>query len=327
MESFPTTSSNRRRLAGAKNHFLMKIFYKTILFNLILFLSSAVAQESGSIFGKIVDSMTGEDLIGANLFLEGTTIGAASDLEGNYRITNIPSGIYTLSASMVGYTKLTVAELEIKSGESKKLDISLTSEAIETEEVVVTARMILNNEASLLKNRQKSNSISDAISSELISRSGSSNAGDAMTKVTGASVVDGKYVFVRGLGDRYSSMHLNGTELPSADPDKKAFNMDLFPTGVLDNIVTIKSFTPDKPGNFSGGLVDIATKSYPDVFTLKLSGSSSYNSSVTFNDKFLTYNGCKTDWLGFDDGSRAMPEIFSNPNLVIPTKSSARNNP
>ena len=324
------SNSKQKMFWSGQSHFPDTKFMKSFLFVFLLMtygmMSPSFSQENGSLFGKIVDSSTGEELIGANIFLEGTTIGAASDLEGNFRITNIPSGKYTLFASMVGYSKLTVAELEIKPGESKKLDIVLTSEAFETEEVVVTARMILNNEASLLKNRQKSNSISDAISSELISRSGSSNAGDAMTKVTGASVVDGKYVYVRGLGDRYSSMHLNGIELPSADPDKKAFNMDLFPTGVLDNIVTIKSFTPDKPGNFSGGLVDIATKSYPDVFTLKLSGSTSYNSSVTFNDKFLTYSGGKTDWLGFDDGTRAMPEIFSNPNLVIPTKSSARNN-
>src|SRR5690606_30532923 len=132
-------------------------------------------------------------------------------------------------------------DVEVKTGETIKIDIVLSSETIETEEVVITARLLQDNEASLLKLRQKSNSISDAISSELISRTGSSNAADAMTKVTGASVVGGKYVYVRGLGERYSSTHLNGTELPSADPDKKSFNMDLFPAGVIDNIVTIKS--------------------------------------------------------------------------------------
>lgn len=297
-----------------------------LLFCFLTLTGTTLAQENGSLHGKIVDSKTGEELIGANIILEGTTIGAATDVSGNYQMNSVPPGTYNLIASMIGYAKYNVTGLKIKTGEKQKLDLALVSEAYETNEVIVTARMILNNEASLLKDRQKSNSISDAISSELITRSGSSNAGDAMTKVTGASVVDGKYVFVRGLGERYSSMQLNGSELPSADPDKKAFNMDLFPNGVLENIVTVKTFTPDKQGNFSGGLVDIATKSYPDAFTLKLSGSSSYNTTTTFNDNFLTYKGGERDWLGLDDGTRKLPDMLSNPDFVIPTKSSAWRN-
>ncbi len=305
---------------------LLNGFFDKTLILILLFTFNSLAQETGTIIGTIVDKQNGEPLIGANILLEGTTIGAASDINGNYRIANIPAGTYNLIGSMIGYTKMTVTNVEIKNTELVKLDLVLVSEAIETEEVVVTARMILNNEASLLKDRQKSNSVSDAISSELISRSGSSNAGDAMTKVTGASVVGGKYVYIRGLGERYSSTHINGTELPSADPDKKSFNMDLFPTGILDNIVTVKSFTPDKPGNFSGGIVDIGTKSYPEQFTLKLSGSSSYNTSSTFNKNFLTYNGGGSDWLGSDDGSRKIPDILNNPDLVIPSVTTARTN-
>ncbi len=300
---------------------LLAISVLTILFSINLF-----PQSTGSISGNILDLSTGEELIGANIFLEGTSLGAASDLNGSYMIRGVPAGFYNLIASMVGYKKITVTEVEVKVGQNTKIDITLSPESIETDEVIVTARMLEDNEASLLKLRQRSNSISDAISSELISRSGSSNAAEAMTKVTGASVVDGKYVFVRGLGERYSSTHLNGVELPSADPDKKSFNMDLFPTGVLDNIVTLKSFTPDKPGNFSGGIVDIATKSYPEKFTLKLSTSSSYNSAATFNNNFLTYNGGGTDWLGMDDGTRKMPDIFSNPDFKIPTSTAARRN-
>lgn len=301
-----------------------KLFTGILILSFSSFSNPAFAQDNASVFGKVVDSETGEELIGANIFLEGTNIGAATDIEGNFNIRNVPAGIYSLIASMIGYSKITVTDLELEPGEQKKLDITLISEAYETDEVVITARMILNNEASLLKNRQKSNSISDAISSELISRSGSSNAGDAMVKVTGASVVDGKYVYVRGLGERYSSTHLNGAELPSADPDRKSFNMDLFPTGVLDNIITVKSFTPDKPGNFSGGIVDIGTKSYPEKFTLKIHGQSSYNTIASFNDNFLTYQGGGLDWLGMDDGTRELPEILNNPDLRIPSEVTAR---
>ena len=290
----------------------------------VLFSINILPQSTGSISGTIVDATTGEELIGANIFLEGTSLGAASDLNGLFLMKSIPVGSYNLIASMIGYAKLTVTGVEVRDGHTHKLDLTLSQETIETDEVIVTARMLEDNEASLLKLRQRSNSISDAISSELISRSGSSNAADAMTKVTGASVVDGKYVYVRGLGERYSSTHLNGTELPSADPDKKSFNMDLFPSGVLNNIVTVKSFTPDKPGNFSGGIVDIATKTYPDKFTFKISGSSSYNTATSFNQNFLTYNGGGSDWFGMDDGTRNIPELFGNPDLIIPAASTAR---
>ncbi|MFO7446376.1 MAG: TonB-dependent receptor [Ignavibacteriaceae bacterium] len=293
---------------------------------LTLFTVSAINAQSGIISGTVVDEKTGEALIGANILIQGTTNGAATDIDGNYRITAVTPGTYTLVTSMVSYAKTTITGVIVDSDKVTKIDITLSEEAYQTDEVVVTARMLEDNEASLLKLRQRSNSVSDAISSELISRSGSSSAADAMTKVTGASVVGGKYVYVRGLGDRYSSTHLNGAELPSADPDKKAFNMDLFPAGVLENIVTIKSFTPDKPGNFSGGIVDIATKSYPDQFTLKLSSSSSYNSATSFKNNFLTYQGGGKDWLGMDDGTRAIPDIFLNPDLKIPNASTARFN-
>lgn len=126
------------------------------------------------------------------------------------------------------------------------------------------------------------------------------------------------------MGDRYSSTHLNGVELPGSDSNRKSFQMDLIPTNLLNNIVTIKTFTPDKPGNFSGGIVDIGTKSFPEKFTLKLSAGTSYNSQANFNNDFLTYTGGNTDWLGFDNGTRELPSIFNNSNLVIPSKQEAR---
>ena len=199
----------------------------TIIFLLLLLAISIEAQESGTLYGKVVDESNGESLIGVNIFLQGTTLGAASDLDGNFTIKSIPAGNYTLVASMIGYSKINVTDVQIKNGSSLKLDISLKSEAFETEEVLITAKLLLNNEAGLLKNRQKSSTISDVISSEQISRSGSSDAGDALKKVVGSTVVDGKYVFVRGLGDRYSNTQLNGVELPSSDPNKKSFQLDL----------------------------------------------------------------------------------------------------
>jgi len=310
-----------------KKQRLRTLFLLSTMIFLTLNNSQINAQENGSIFGKVVDASTGEELIGANILLEGTTIGAATDIEGNYRISNVPPATYKLIASMIGYSKYTVIDLDIKLGEQKKLDLILVSEAYETDEVVVTARMILNNEAALLKSRQKSISVSDAIGSDEMKNSGSNYVGEALKKVVGTSVVDGKYVFVRGLGDRYNVTQLNGVELPSSDPNRKSFQMDLIPTNLLDNIVTLKTFTPNKPGNFSGGIVDIGTKSFPEKFTLKLSMGASYNSQATGNSAFLTYPGGNNDWLGIDDGTRAIPEYFLDPNLKIPSEVASRFDP
>ena len=148
-----------------------------------------------------------------------------------------------------------------------------------------------------------------------------------MKKVTGASVVGGKYVYIRGLGDRYSSTQLNGSTLPSADPDQQSFQLDLFPATLLDNIITTKTFTPDKPGNFTGGLVDVGTKNYPEAFTFQVATSSSYNTKSSLQNGFLSYNGGRSDWLGFDDGTRSIPSVFLNDELQIPSEIEARFDP
>ncbi|MCB0748896.1 MAG: carboxypeptidase-like regulatory domain-containing protein, partial [Ignavibacteriae bacterium] len=302
---------------GSKVKIVKKRTIQFLLF--LMFISgqvnSILSQNFGKITGTIVDKDFGDALIGANVFIEGTTRGAATDIEGNYSIEGIEPGIYKITYSMVGFQKQTISDLEIKPQENLKLDIVLSTEAFETEEVVISAKALTNTEGALLAKRQKSASVSDAISAEAMSNSGSSDAADAMKKVTGASVVGGKYVYVRGLGERYSSTTLNGAELPSADPDKKSFQLDLFPASLLDNITTVKTFTPDKPGTFTGGLVDVTMKSFPEKFSFNFSTSTGYNTMATFNDNFILPNSGGTDWLGMDDGTRKLPDLLSNSNI------------
>jgi TonB-dependent receptor len=282
--------------------------------SLILFgcIPTALAQ-TGSFAGVVIDGDFGDPLIGANVVLKGTLNGTSTDLEGRFRIDQVPVGMQSFEVSYIGFQTLTVEGVEIIEGEVTRLDITLSSEAFELEgEVVVEARAIRNNESMLLKDRQKADGVSDAISAEAISRSGSGDAAAAMSKVTGASVMGGKYVYIRGLGDRYTNTTLNGSNLPSADPDRKAFQLDLFPTALLDNIVTLKTFTPDKPGDFSGGLVDVSTKAFPDNFTFSLSASLTYDDLATGSSDFLTYARSSTDWAGWDDGQRSLPSLFES---------------
>lgn len=307
----------------------MSKVYISIIFLCCFFLSVNVfGQKSGKIVGTVVDAETGEALIGVNVVLDGTMLGTATDIDGKYSIKNVEPGIYNVVVSYLSYSRQTITDVSVHEDEVVTIEVALLPESEMLDEIVVTADVMLNNEAGLLRERQKSIAFSDAISSQFISRSGSGNAAVAMTKVTGASVVGGKYVYVRGLGDRYSSTHLNGMELPSADPDRKAFQLDLFPSNLIENVTAIKTFTPDKPGNFSGGLVNINTKSFPDKTSFTVSVSGAFNSGATFNSNSLSSAKSSTDWLGFDDGLRDLPSILKDLNSTdIPSSTAARRDP
>lgn len=283
-------------------------------------------EKKGSITGTVVDAETGEPLIGVNVVIQGTGRGAATDVEGRYQITDLDPGIYDIKATFLSYAPMNVEEVKVEAGETTNLDIQLKSQAENLGEVTVTARSVDDNEAALLNKREKAIGFSNAISAESISRSGAGNAAEAMKKVVGASVVEGKYVHVRGLGERYSETQLNGANLPSADPDKKSFQMDLFPGSLIKNITTVKTFTPDQPGNFTGGLVNVETKDFPDRFTFEISARQSYNSQTSFN-RILQGNSSSTDFLGFDNGAREMPDpvqvYLDDPEREFPQRSSS----
>ena len=295
------------------------LFFKPIKLSILLQLlfvfityNSFLAQSNGKITGVVVDQEFGDPLIGVNVLIEGTMKGSSTDLDGKFVITHLTPNNYTLVVSMIGYTKQVIKGITVKNNEATHIEIVLRTESIETDEVVISAKAVMNTEASLLSKRQKSIEISDAISSEQFDKMGSSNAADAVKQIVGATVVNGKNVFIRGLGDRYTSTNLNGAQIPSADPYKRSGSIDIIQSNLIDNIEAVKSFTPDKPGDFSGGAIDIKTKDFPDRLNISFSASAKYNSEVTFNTNGLDYHGSSTDWLGFDGGTRALPSTIGN---------------
>ncbi|MFZ5979167.1 MAG: TonB-dependent receptor domain-containing protein [Candidatus Zixiibacteriota bacterium] len=287
-----------------------------------LLIISVEAASTGRVSGQVVDAKTGEPLIGASIYLEGTKLGAITDLDGNFIIKNIDPGTYSLRAQMVSYATVTVTEVEVID-DDVQMNFQLSSTVYEVKDIVVKGKAMNNTEAIMLKHRQASSSVNDAISSEQISRSGSGNAAEAVKSVVGATVTEGKYVYVRGLGDRYSSIELNGSPLPSPDPDKQAVPMDLIPANLLDNIVVQKTFTPDKSGNFTGGAVDLGTREMPKSLTFNFATAGGYNAQVAGKD-LITYEGGSTDWLGYDDGTRDLPSSLTSPETV-PDKTEAVN--
>ncbi|NOX65081.1 MAG: TonB-dependent receptor [Chlorobi bacterium] len=287
-----------------RNLFIVMIVF--IISNLIF------GQAKSKITGVIVDDEFGEPLIGVNVMIEGTMLGAATDINGNFVISQLDAGEYNIIVSMVGYTKQKIEGVKLKNNETTHIEIILRTESFETKEIVISAKAVMNTEASILVKRQKSIEVSDAVSAEQFQKAGSSNAADAAKQIVGASVVDGKDVFIRGLGDRYTSTNLNGAQIPSADPYKRSGSIDIIPSNLIDNIQVVKSFTPDKPGDFSGGTIDVNTKDFPDQFNLSLSAAVKYNSAITFNKNGFAYDGSSTDWLGYDNGTRAVPTIVGD---------------
>lgn len=274
-----------------------------------------LAQEMGTVRGTLTDKELGEPIMFGNVFIkDNPTKGTQTDLDGKFELV-LPAGTYTLQATYVGLATSTITDVVVTAGEVTILDILMEAEAEiigDGEAIEVTAEAINNTENAILTLQRKATTIQDGISAKEISRFSAGNAADAMKRVTGASVVDGKYVFVRGLGDRYSSAQLNGQQLPSTDPYRNSMQLDLIPSNLLDNVIASKTFSPDQPGNFTGGNVNLVTKSFPEAFTLSASASMSYNTQSSLKDNFLTHEGGDTDWLGYDDGTRAIPEILQS---------------
>ncbi|MBD3402081.1 TonB-dependent receptor plug domain-containing protein [candidate division GN15 bacterium] len=319
MDFLGRNSMNNPTSLTRDTHQVMRhlMFVFTIMLTVFLMVSpngytQSSAKETGTISGKLVDAKTGDVIIGATVMVEGTQLGAQTDLDGRYSIRRVPAGAVNLVVRAIGFTAVTITDVQVTAGEVTRINPTLSSETIELgEKIEVTAKAVQNTGAALLKQRQAAASVSDAISSEEISKSGAGDAADAMSRVTGASITDGKFVYVRGLGDRYSNTNINGSPIPSPDPDRQAVPLDMFPTGLLDNIVVQKTFTPDKPGNFTGGSVDLTTRDFPEYRQLSFSTSVSYNSETTGKSILMADEGSK-DWLGYDDGRRDIPQYVED---------------
>ena len=214
---------------------MKKLFYFNLLFIHNTPNQTAQSNTPGHLRGVIRDQKSGEILIGTTVQALNTSVGTVTDLDGKYDLT-LPPGTYTIQISLVGYTPQKIENVNIRSGLGTELDILLEEFVQEISEVVISANRINKTENSLLALQKRSIMIQDGVTSQELSRSSNNNAAESMKRVTGASVVDGKYVYVRGLGDRYSSAQLNGLPLPGADPYRNSASLDLIPTLSLIHI-------------------------------------------------------------------------------------------
>jgi outer membrane receptor protein involved in Fe transport len=272
-----------------------------------------LAQAQGTVRGTIIDSETGEPVFGATVLVRSIPGKfAKTDFDGKYSLS-LPAGNHDVEYQMYGYAPQ-IRKVTLAGGQNVSLNITFGSQTLQT--VEVTDRALNNTEASLLALQKKSGTVSDGISAEAIKKSPDSSAGDVVKRVTGITLVGGKYVFVRGLGERYSSTFLNDAFVPSTEPDKRIVPLDIFPASLLKNIRVIKTFAPEESGEFSGGLVKIETKEYPDEFTLTAGLGVGMNANTTRN-RFL-FTPQRGDFFGRPTSAQELPGIVRSVPDVLP---------
>ena len=260
------------------------------------------------IWGVVTDAVERDTIPEAQITIPGTKYKTLADFDGRFRI-ELPPGTYTVRVYVEMHRPSVIKKVTLVAGELEKFEVSVVPDdaAVETVEVV-TAADKASVEGQLLS-RQRSASVGDGVGRAEISRTPAGNAAEASKRVVGATVVGDRYVFVRGLGERYTNALLNGIPLPSPEPDRAAIPLDLFPSLMLENVTIVKTFQPDMPGDFAGGSVRIETRELPSKPLFQLSASLGYDTGSTLRGQ-LAQKSSSTDWLGFDSGMRKLPDGF-----------------
>lgn len=236
---------------------------------------AAPAQIStGKVSGQLLDTKSGDPVIGATIRVgaKGTT----TDINGQYELT-LAAGTHTLEISSIGYTAKKVTDVVIKAGQSAVLNLTLAPQkgTLKGVEVVASARK--ETVAALYVRQKNAESITDGISAEQIRATPDNNTAQVLKRVSGLTIQDDKFVTVRGLSERYNSVQLNGSNLPSTEPNRRNFAFDIIPSSLVGGIVVNKTATPDQPGEFAGAIVQVNTIDVPLENFLSLSAGTGYN--------------------------------------------------
>jgi outer membrane receptor protein involved in Fe transport len=281
-------------------------------FFVFLIATTVTYSQSSGIKGLVLEDKTGQPLPGATVTIKEFNKSRVTDSDGSFIFSKIEPGTYELKITALTFQEKVITEVIVVKDEINTLTISLEAKNNQLDEVVIkTAKAKVESVKSLLIQQKNSANVSDGISAESIKRTPDKNTSDVLKRISGASIQDNRFVIIRGLNDRYNAALINGAPLPSSESDRKAFSFDIFPSNMLDNLVITKTASPDLPGDFAGGVVQVNTKSVPEKDFQTISIGSGYNTITTFNDN-RTYKGGNTDWFGFDDGTRQIPSTIPN---------------
>ena len=278
---------------------------------LLLTLNAVAAQQAGRIVGRVVDVNTGAGISAVSIEViddRGATVaGGISGVDGRFVIQHVPAGTVTLRATSIGYGSKNVSGVAVVAGGSIEQDITLEAQAVRIGAIEVTAAAERGSVSRALDQQRTATGIVNSVTAEQISRSPDGDAAAAVQRVSGVTLQDNRFPQVRGLGERYTTASLNGARIPSPEPEKKMVPLDLFPSGLLETIVTSKTFTPDQPGDFSGAAINIKTREFPARRTQAVSTSIGFNSAATGRTMILAPSR-GLEWLGFGSRERGLPD-------------------
>lgn len=277
-------------LSGSKLRFTTAAAFFAICVN---------AFAGGPIKGRVIDKSTGEPLFGVTVQVEGTTNGSVTDFDGNFIIATTPDADYNVVVKYVGFKTLTIP----CNAASRTLNVDMQSDDIAVESVTVVAQARQSNDNALLKSMKASLSLESGISAQQINKSQDKDASEVIRRIPGISIIDDKFVMIRGLSQRYNNVWINGGAVPSSEADSRAFSFDIIPASQIDNMVIVKSPTPEYPADFSGGFIIVRTKDVPLSNSISFGVSGNFNTQTHGRD-FLEGRKSPTDWLGFDSGMR-----------------------
>jgi TonB-dependent receptor len=282
----------------------MRLIY---LCTLHLIITLHTFGQTGSIKGTLKDTKTQDPIIGATILVEGTSLGTASDVEGQFIIQGVPAGNHSLVISSIGYSKKKIENITVENGNASIVNSSMDEEStLLVEGVTIQVTRLTSTDVSIIKDVREAKAVVSAISGAQISKTQDRDASEVVRRIPGVTIFDNRFINIRGLSDRYNSVWLNDAASPSTEAEKKSFSFDIVPTAVIDRILVYKSPSPDLPGDFAGGAVKLYTRTSMPTNNFIITLSQGFRSGTTFNN--LNYNTkSSTDFLGFDDGLRSIP--------------------
>lgn len=289
---------------------------------IILMLTAAVRVLAADIRGKVTDATTREALIGATVSVLGTDLVAATDVDGHFSFTGLDAGkSYSLLIKYLSYKDKTVKDVR-PDATGREITVALQPDQTQLEGVTVSGIARKNTDIAVIQMTKNSAVTVSSVSAQDIQRTQDSNAGEVIRRVPGVSLIDEKFVMVRGLSQRYNNVWINGGAAPSSEADSRAFSFDLIPSSQIDNMQIIKSPSPEFPADYTGGFVNITTRDIPARNTAEISVGGNWNDNTSFST-FKYAKGSGTDWLGFDGGKRSLSGGINS--VLVPASPSIEN--
>lgn len=289
---------------------MLRLLVGVVCFGLI---SSIGYAQSIKLTGKVTNDKN-EPVAGVSVKIIGAQTGTSTDIEGRFTLNLVAGRKYELEFTGVGYEAKRITDVEASGGQANELNIVLDVKAKSEENVVVTAKRSsarLETVASIISFQKNTNTVASVISAESIRRSPDKNTGEVLKRTPGASIQEGRFIVIRGLSDRYNQAMINGILLTSTEPDRKTFSFDLIPARMIDNLIINKAFVPEYPGEWAGGLIQVNTRDIPSKNFFNVEVGTGFNTQTTWKKFYKDGQGGKFDWLGIEDGTRALPSGYT----------------